>query len=101
MVGTLGARVGNHTSYQSSFENRALGTPRGGRRTVPMRAPSPFRRRVPRRTMRMLMARYPRVAWARYKDDGGQTTGPHRTQPDSTSEAVRETGALCAVHRVD
>ena len=35
--------------------NSAFGTPRGGRRTVPSRSPSPAARGVPRRTMRMLM----------------------------------------------
>jgi len=33
----LGARFGYQTSYQSCAENSDFGTPRGGRRTVPMR----------------------------------------------------------------
>ena len=36
--------------YGSDF-----GTPRGGRRTVPMRVPSPFRRGLPSLTMRIAM----------------------------------------------
>src|SRR5438552_3156314 len=40
MVSTLGARFGNQTSYQFCDANAFLGTPRGGRRTVPMRGPS-------------------------------------------------------------
>ena len=49
----LGANVGNQTSYQSSLANLAFGTPRGGRRTVPMRSPSPRRRVLPSRTILM------------------------------------------------
>ena len=55
IVSTLGASSGNHTSYQSSAAKRDFGTPRGGRRTVPMRVPSPALRGEPRRTMRMGM----------------------------------------------
>ena len=33
------ARFGNHTSYQFCAENSLFGTPRGGRRTVPIRVP--------------------------------------------------------------
>src|SRR3989338_2446533 len=40
MVSRLGARLGNHTSYQFCDANSDFGTPRGGRRTVPMRVPS-------------------------------------------------------------
>ncbi len=40
MVSTLGAKVGNHTSYQFCAAYSALGTPRGGRRTVPILKPS-------------------------------------------------------------
>ena len=40
IVSTLGASTGNQTSYQLPDENCAFGTPRGGRRTVPMRSPS-------------------------------------------------------------
>ena len=40
IVGRLGARLGNQTSYQFCEANLDLGTPRGGRRTVPMRKPS-------------------------------------------------------------
>jgi hypothetical protein len=47
----LGASVGNHTSYQSSFENRDFGTPRGGRRPVSILVPSPGARGLPSRTM--------------------------------------------------
>ena len=47
MVSRLGARLGNHTSYQFCFENCAFGTPRGGRRTVPIRSPSRGARGVP------------------------------------------------------
>ena len=55
IVGTLGARFGNHTSYQSSAANRALGTPRGGLRTVPMRSPSFGARLEPSRTILTVM----------------------------------------------
>jgi len=41
IVLTLGARLGNQTSYQFRAENSFFGTPRGGRRTVPIRVPSP------------------------------------------------------------
>jgi hypothetical protein len=41
IVSSLGARFGNHTSYQFPVEKAALGTPRGGRLTVPIRNPSP------------------------------------------------------------
>src|SRR5260370_8612185 len=41
MVSTLGARFGNQTSYQFCDANAFLGTPRGGRRTVPNRGPPP------------------------------------------------------------
>src|SRR5262245_46411086 len=51
-VAASGARIGSQTSYQSSFAWRDLGTPRGGRRTVPMRSPSPGALGVPRRTIR-------------------------------------------------
>ena len=40
IVSRLGARFGNQTSYQFFDENSVLGTPRGGRRTVPIRKPS-------------------------------------------------------------
>src|SRR5215468_3046118 len=53
MVGRLGARLGNQTSYQFCEANLALGTPRGGRRTVPMRKPSFLALGVPSLTMRM------------------------------------------------
>jgi hypothetical protein len=53
MDGRLGARLGNQTSYQFCEENLDLGTPRGGRRTVPMRKPSSFARGLPSLTMRM------------------------------------------------
>lgn len=43
----LGARFGSQTSYQSSAAYRLLGTPRGGRRTVPRRTPSSLRRGLP------------------------------------------------------
>ena len=56
MVATLGARLGYHTSYQFSDANLAFATPRGGRRTVPMRRPSFFVRAVPSLTMRIAMA---------------------------------------------
>lgn len=56
MIATLGASVGNQTSYQFWDENWAFGTPRGGRRTVPIRVPSFGSRGVPRRTTRTLMA---------------------------------------------
>ena len=59
MSSALGASTGNQTSYQSSREKSALGTPRGGRRTVPRRVPSPAARAVPRRTMRMLIGASP------------------------------------------
>src|SRR5690606_23391800 len=55
----LGERLGNQTSYQSCVANSDFGTPRGGRRTVPMRRPSFFVRGVPRRTMRMVMSKLP------------------------------------------
>jgi hypothetical protein len=56
MVGRLGERLGNQTSYQFCEANLDLGTPRGGRRTVPMRRPSFFARGVPSLTMRMGMS---------------------------------------------
>jgi hypothetical protein len=55
MVSTLGARFGNHTSYQSCEANADFGTPRGGRRTVPMRRPSFFALGVPNLTTRTAM----------------------------------------------
>jgi hypothetical protein len=55
MVGRLGARLGNQTSYQFCEANLDLGTPRGGRRTVPMRKPSFFALELPSLTMRMGM----------------------------------------------
>ena len=55
IVGTLGARLGNQTSYQSSAAKRLFGTPRGGLRTVPMRSPSSRACGVPSRTMRTAM----------------------------------------------
>src|SRR5215475_7817161 len=55
IVGRLGARLGNQTSYQFCKANLDLGTPRGGRRTVPMRRPSSSARGVPSLTMRMAM----------------------------------------------
>lgn len=62
MVCTLGARFGNQTSYQFCDENSAFGTPRGGRRTVPMRRPSPSILLLPSLTMRTPTAASPRVA---------------------------------------
>src|SRR5574337_2064627 len=56
MVSRLGARLGNQTSYQFRDENSALGTPRGGRRTVPMRVPSPSTRGLPSLITRTTMA---------------------------------------------
>ena len=56
IVSTLGARLGNHTSYQLPDANCALGTPRGGRRTVPMRSPSSFALGVPSLTIRIAIA---------------------------------------------
>ena len=53
MASRLGARFGNHTSYQFCDANMVLGTPRGGRRTVPMRVPSPSTRGLPSLTTRM------------------------------------------------
>ena len=52
----LGASVGSQTSYQSSLANFVFGTPRGGRRTVPRRRPSPLRRVVPNRTIRIAIS---------------------------------------------
>ena len=46
-VSALGDRFGNQTSYQSCEANSDFGTPRGGRRTVPMRRPSFFALGVP------------------------------------------------------
>ena len=40
IVARLGARFGNQTSYQFCDANRAFGTPRGGRRTVPRSLPA-------------------------------------------------------------
>src|SRR5262245_51229673 len=57
MVGTLGARVGNHTSYQFREANSDFGTPRGGRRTVPIRGPSPALLALPSLTTRTAMDR--------------------------------------------
>src|SRR5258708_1266463 len=45
--------VGNHTSYQFCGANLFLGTPRGGRRTVPMRMPSPSILLLPSLTTRI------------------------------------------------
>eukprot|EP01137_Pigoraptor_chileana_P034650 Opistho-2@27513 len=56
MVSALGARLGYQTSYQFCAANCALGTPRGGRRTVPMRSPSSAPRALPSRTTRITMA---------------------------------------------
>src|SRR5207248_593126 len=42
----LGARSGSHTSKKSRAAYCSLRTPRGGRRTVPMRRPSPRSRGV-------------------------------------------------------
>ena len=68
MVAALGASCGNQTSYQSSAAKRDFGTPRGGRRTVPIRRPSPGRRGAPSRTMRtdMPVPSSARVTPARY-----------------------------------
>lgn len=52
-VSRLGARLGNQTSYQFRRVNSDFGTPRGGRRTVPMRRPSPSARGLPSRTTRI------------------------------------------------
>src|SRR5438552_975276 len=52
MVSTLGARFGNQTSYQFRVAYSVLGTPRGGRRTVPMRVPSPSALALPSLTTR-------------------------------------------------
>jgi hypothetical protein len=49
-VASLGESSGSHTSYQLSEANFAFGTPLGGRRTVPMRKPSPRSLGMPRRT---------------------------------------------------
>src|SRR5262245_30224967 len=56
MVAGLGARFGNHTSYQSCDANSLFGTPRGGRRTEPMRVPSFAALRSPNRTTRTAIA---------------------------------------------
>src|SRR5213082_2025187 len=48
----LGARSGSHTSKKSRAAYCSLRTPRGGRRTVPMRRPSPRSRGVPSCTIR-------------------------------------------------
>src|SRR5262245_55158964 len=48
-----GDKFGYQTSYQFADANFDLGTPRGGRRTVPIRSPSPAARGVPRRTTRI------------------------------------------------
>src|SRR5262245_50140298 len=81
MVATLGARVGNHTSNQFCFENCALGTPRGGRRTVPILVPSRGRRAVPRRTTLTLMRNsYPRILTEPQSSD--KTCGPDSYSPD-------------------
>src|SRR5438552_6431168 len=53
MVSTLGARFGNQTSYQFCDANAFLGTPRGGRRTVPMRGPSRSALALPNLTTRI------------------------------------------------
>src|SRR5437763_1104515 len=63
MVATLGARVGNHTSYQFCELNFSLGTPRGGRRTVPMRVPSASCRGDPNRTIRTVIIVFGREDW--------------------------------------
>src|SRR5438105_1252716 len=48
----LGASSGSHTSKKFRTAYWSLRTPRGGRRTVPMRRPSPRSRGVPSRTIR-------------------------------------------------
>jgi hypothetical protein len=73
MVPTLGARFGNHTSYQSCDENWAFGTPRGGLRTVPIRVPSPGMRGVPRRTIRRLIGHFLAESIASWKRPGSTT----------------------------
>src|SRR5664279_2160369 len=53
-VSRLGARLGNHTSYQFLEANSDFGTPRGGRRTVPIRNPSPTPLTLPSLTTRIV-----------------------------------------------
>ena len=55
IVSTLGARFGSQTSYQFCELNAVLGTPRGGRRTVPIRRPSPATRSLPSLNTRNVM----------------------------------------------
>jgi hypothetical protein len=55
MVSTLGDRFGYQTSYQSCDANSAFGTPLGGRRTVPIRVPSPSALGLPNLMTRMAM----------------------------------------------
>jgi hypothetical protein len=52
-VSMLGASTGSQTSKKFLEERWLVGTPRGGRRTVPIRNPSPGNRSLPRRTIWM------------------------------------------------
>jgi hypothetical protein len=62
---TEGASSGSQMSYQFCRACSAFGTPRGGRRTVPMRRPSPRARRTETdvRTAMMCEA-HPMFTWA-------------------------------------
>ena len=53
IVSGLGARFGNQASYQFRAANCSLGTPLGGRRTVPIRVPSLSLLSLPSLTTRM------------------------------------------------
>jgi len=58
IVPTLGAKFGNQTSYQFCDANSDFDTPRGERRTVPIRNPSPLFRAFPSLTKRMAISTY-------------------------------------------
>src|SRR5437867_10953279 len=55
----LGARLGSQTSYQFRLAYCDFGTPRGGRRTVPILSPSPRCLGLPSRTTHTGMTRAP------------------------------------------
>src|SRR5205085_647078 len=55
---SLGDRLGSQTSYQFCAANCDLGTPRGGRRTVPNRRPSSRYLGVPNRTILTAIYRF-------------------------------------------
>src|SRR3972149_8552656 len=85
-----------------------FGTPRGGRRTVPTRAPSPGVRGVPSRTIRMataflLSTANCDMAWEKRRNRSLSPGGPkrlERAEPDAEA-AADEDLAVEAVPRAD